>query len=140
MVRELERSLGISQRQAERIIADDLGEPIVVAAKAMQMPTDVLHRILLLMNPRVGQSIDRVYELVDLYRETSVDAARRLIAIVRDADRPPAARPQHEPLLWQAAAENARQALAQISHRAFSRRTASAVEPAPHNGARRGGD
>ena len=47
------------------------------------MPADVLQRMLLFMNPRVGQSVDRVYELAALYSEISVEAARRLIAILR---------------------------------------------------------
>ena len=50
------------------------------------MPADVLQRILLFMNPRVGQSVDRVYELAALYNEISVEAARRLVAILRAAD------------------------------------------------------
>ena len=86
LVRELERALGISHRQSRRIIEDDLGEPIVVAAKAMSMPADVLQRILLFMNPRVGQSVDRVYELSALYSEISTEAAQRLVTILRAAD------------------------------------------------------
>ena len=35
VVRELERALGVSHRQARRIVEDELGEPIVVAAKAI---------------------------------------------------------------------------------------------------------
>ena len=87
VVRDFERTLGISRKQARRIINDDLGEPIVVAAKAMMLPADVLQRMLLFVNPRVGQSVDRVYELAALYGEITVDAARRLLAILRDADR-----------------------------------------------------
>ncbi len=49
----------------------------MVAAKAMDLPADVLQRLLLFMNPWVGQSVDRVYELAELYGEISVDAARR---------------------------------------------------------------
>src|SRR5207248_6641095 len=60
---ELERALGVSRAQARRIIDDEQGEPIVVAAKAMGMPADVLQRVLLFANPRVGHSVDRVYEL-----------------------------------------------------------------------------
>ena len=59
----------------------------MVAAKAMNLPADVLQRMLLFMNPKVGQSVDRVYELAELYSEISVDAARRLIAIWRAAER-----------------------------------------------------
>jgi hypothetical protein len=86
VMRELERSLGISSQQSRRIVDDELGEPMIVAAKAMNIPGDILQRIVLFMNPRVGQSVDRVYELSALYREISVDAARRLVAILRAAE------------------------------------------------------
>lgn len=86
LMRELERALGISHRQSRRIVDDELGEPIIVAGKAMSLPADVLQRILLFMNPRVGQSVDRVYELSALYNEISVGAARRLVSILRAAE------------------------------------------------------
>jgi hypothetical protein len=96
VMRELERSLGISLQQSRRIVDDELGEPIVAAAKAMALPADVLQRIVLFMNPRVGQSVDRVYELSMLYNEISVDAARRLVAIMRAAEAAPDERKPHE--------------------------------------------
>lgn len=86
VVHELERALTISARQARRIVVDELGEPIVVAAKALRLPADVLQRMLLFLNPRVGRSVDRVYKLASLYGEITVDAALRLLAIWRDAD------------------------------------------------------
>jgi hypothetical protein len=67
------------------------------------------------MNPRVGQSVDRVYELAELYGEITVDAARRMVAIWRDADRAPRTQPQHESVAWRTAAENARRALSEVS-------------------------
>jgi hypothetical protein len=85
VARELERTLGISRAQAHRALNDELGEPIVVAGKAMNLPGEVMHRMLLFATPRVGRSIDRVHELVELYAEIGVDAARRLIAIWRAA-------------------------------------------------------
>lgn len=97
VMRELERSLGISLQQSRRIVDDELGEPIVAAAKAMALPADVLQRIVLFMNPRVGQSVDRVYELSTLYNEISVDAARRLVAIMRAAEAEPTERKPREP-------------------------------------------
>jgi hypothetical protein len=84
--RELERALGVSQGQARRMINDEQGEPIVVAAKAMNLPADVVQRLLLFINPVIGQSVDRVYQLATLYGEITVDAARRMAAILRDAD------------------------------------------------------
>jgi hypothetical protein len=123
--RELEAALGISSRQARRMIEDELGEPIVVAAKAMNLPADVLQRIILFMNPRVGQSVDRVYELAALYNEISAEAANRMVAILRAADPAAGGKPQHERLTWRAAAESARRALSEISRAPTSARDAS---------------
>jgi hypothetical protein len=99
------------------MINDDLGEPIVVAAKALLLPADVLQRMLLFMNPRVGKSVDRIYDLAALYGEITVDAARRLIAILRDADRAVHAPVRHQSTPWRTAADNARRALSEISRR-----------------------
>ena len=129
VVRELERALDISRRTALRIVEDDSGEPVVAAAKAMELPADVLQRILLFMNPRVGQSVDRVYELAGLYAEITVDAARRLIGIWRDAD-PPEVRTAKHAALWQDAVEQARTALSDITRRVPTpRRDSPAVRP-----------
>jgi hypothetical protein len=117
VLRELERTLGLARTQARRIVDDELGEPIVVAAKAMEVPADVLQRMLLFINPRVGQSVARVYELAELYSEVSVDAARRLVAIWRDADVAESKPAHHEPVTWRTAAENARRALSEVSRR-----------------------
>jgi hypothetical protein len=117
VVRDFERTLGISRRQARRVINDDLGEPIVVAAKAMTLPADVLQRMLLFMNPRVGQSVDRVYDLSALFTEITVDAARRLVAILRDADPAEPTPVQHETTPWRTAADHARRALSEVSRR-----------------------
>jgi hypothetical protein len=114
-VHELETALGISNRQARRMVEDELGEPIVVAAKAMNLPADVLQRIILFMNPSVGQSVDRVYELANLYNEISALAAGRLVAILRDADPAVSPKPQPERMTWRTAAESARRALSEIS-------------------------
>jgi hypothetical protein len=114
--------LGVSRAQARRIVDDELGEPIVVAAKAINLAADVLQRMLLFMNPRVGQSVNRVYELAELYSEISVDAARRMVAIWRDADEAES-RPaqhdtaQHDTVAWRMVAENARRALSEVTRR-----------------------
>jgi hypothetical protein len=117
VAREFERTLGVSHRQARRIINDDFGEPIVVAAKALLLPADVLQRMLLFVNPRVGQSVDRVYDLAALHGEITVDAARRLVAILRNADRTAPTPVRHESTPWRTAADNARRALSEISRR-----------------------
>jgi hypothetical protein len=117
MVRELERMFDISRALARRMIEDESGEPIVVAAKAMELPSDLLQRMLLFINPRIGQSVDRVFELAALYGEISTVAARRLLALWRDADTEDRRPIQHEPVAWRTAAENARRALAEVPHR-----------------------
>ena len=128
VMRELERALGVSYAQARRIVNDELGDPIVAAAKAMNLPADVLERVILFLNPVIGQSVARVYELSTLYSEISGDAARRLIAILRDAD--PAlqktGRPDGQP--WQHAADSARRVLSEISQLRAPHRGTSLVQ------------
>jgi hypothetical protein len=79
--RELERIFAISRAQARRLYEDELGEPIVVAAVALGMPTTMLQRILLCLNPTISQSVQRVYELALLHQEVEPAAALRLVAI-----------------------------------------------------------
>jgi hypothetical protein len=73
--------------------------------------------MLLFVNPHIGQSIDRVYELAELYGEITVDAARRMIALLRDADPAEYRPPRYESPAWRNAAENARRALSEIARR-----------------------
>jgi hypothetical protein len=79
--RELARSLRVSREQAQRIARDELGEPIVVAAKALEIPRDLLHRILLFVNTAVGHSVERVHALAELYDELRPQAAQDLVAV-----------------------------------------------------------
>ncbi len=92
-IRELERALGIAQRLAEAIVNDRSGEPLVVAAKALAVPIDVLQRILLFVNPAIGHSVRRVYALTALFDRMSLDAALRLVAAWRGADAAAPVRP-----------------------------------------------
>src|SRR5262245_66504248 len=50
LTRELERLSGVSQSQARRIINDELGEPIVITAKAINLPKARLQRLLLVLS------------------------------------------------------------------------------------------
>jgi hypothetical protein len=84
--REVEFAFGLSSRLARRIVDDELGEPIVVIAKALRAPRAVLERILLFVNPRIGQSVRRVYELATRYDEISTQAALHLVEIWQAAD------------------------------------------------------
>jgi len=86
--REFERLLAMPKSLCERILNDRSGEPMVVAAKAAGMPIAVLQRILLLVNPAVSHSVQRVYDLTDLYHELDRGAARKLLALWRVEAKP----------------------------------------------------
>lgn len=79
-IRTLERALQLPRETAERIVNDTGGEPMVVAARALGMPLAVLQRILMFLNPAIGHSVRRVYDLSDLYEQVTPSAARRLTA------------------------------------------------------------
>jgi hypothetical protein len=79
-VQVLAQALRISREQARRVAGDEFGEPIVVAAKALVIPRDLLYRILLFVNTAVGHSVERVHALAALYDEMTTQAAHDLVA------------------------------------------------------------
>jgi hypothetical protein len=85
LIREFERTLDLPRSLCERIVNDPLGEPIVVAAVAARIPIAVVQRILLLINPSVSHSVERVFDLTNLYYELDRRAADRLMSLWRDA-------------------------------------------------------
>jgi uncharacterized protein (DUF2336 family) len=127
----LAHSLHIPRAQARRIVNDDLGEPIVTAAKALTMPRDVVYRRLLFVNPTVGHSVERVHALAVLYDEMPLQAAEHMVAIWQALHKEERAVPRHQPLLWNDEARvRARTATATVrrapsTQRANERRDAS---------------
>lgn len=105
--RLLERALGIGHEIAARIVRDHSGEPIVIAAKALGMKAAMLQRILLFLNPVVGQSVERVYDLALLFDELTLGGAARMLDIWRQGSsiRP---RKPYAPALWDDEPRNAR--------------------------------
>jgi uncharacterized protein (DUF2336 family) len=81
--RVLERALGISRDLAVRITRDPFGEPLVVAGKALGMSAGMLQRILLCLNPVIGQSVERVFELSALFEDLNAAAVHRMLTIWR---------------------------------------------------------
>jgi hypothetical protein len=77
----LAQALRISHEQARRIANDELGEPILVAAKALRLRRDVLYRILMFVNPAVGHSVERVHTLATFYDELAVRSAEGMLSI-----------------------------------------------------------
>jgi hypothetical protein len=86
--REFERLVDIPKSLCERILNDPSGEPVVVAAKATGIPVAILQRILLLVSPAVSHSVQRVYDLTELYHGLHDGAARNLLAHWRTRAKP----------------------------------------------------
>jgi hypothetical protein len=77
--REFERLIDVPRSLYERILNDPSGEPMVVAAKAAGIPIAILQRILLLVDPAVSHSVERVYDLTELYHDLGGRTARDLL-------------------------------------------------------------
>jgi uncharacterized protein (DUF2336 family) len=94
----LERSLDVSGAHACRIVADPSGEPLLVAAKALAMPPVVLQRVLLFLNPTIGESVQRVFDLAALYERLSTQSAAKIVASLRGVDPVRPRRAVHQPV------------------------------------------
>ena len=112
--RILARALNISLGLAERISFDNSGEAVIVAAKVLGMKTDVLQRILLFLNPVVGQSVPRIFELCHLYGEMSSAAAEHMLTIWQAKPVRPHA--DHETVYWDDERRGARSSGAETAH------------------------
>jgi hypothetical protein len=87
--RELQHALGVSHQASLRIAEDDSGEPILVVARALEMSSAVLLRILLFINPFIGESVERVFSLFRLYQRVTPEAAAYLLNDWRPAQKRP---------------------------------------------------
>jgi hypothetical protein len=82
--RELQLALLLPRETALRIAHDPSGEPLVVVALAVAMPVVVLQRVLLFLNPAIGESVERVFALSRLYEQLSARAAMPIVASWRN--------------------------------------------------------
>lgn len=121
---EVTGALKLAPAMAQRIVDDITGEPLLVIARVLRMPAAVLQRVLLFLNPRVGHSVQRVYELAALYDEISGPAAHHLLWIWREAQTPAQTQALaslqptlHDTVLWNDTATSARQAATPQSHK-----------------------
>jgi hypothetical protein len=85
--RELQQSFGLSSRIAGEIVHDDGGEPLLVIARASGMEAEVLLRILLLLNPAIGESVERVFSLYRLYQHIGLGAVTPIMTGWREESR-----------------------------------------------------
>lgn len=92
--RLLEHSLDVPPPIAERIVSDPSGEPVLVLLRALAAPIETVTRILLLLNPDIGQSVQRVYALTKLYETIAEPVAQYLAQAWRTQ---PRRRAQHQP-------------------------------------------
>jgi len=97
---QLVRVLHIPREQAQRIVLDDSGEPIIVVAKALGIARGALYRVLMFLNPAVGHSVERVHALAALYDELTAPAAEGMVAIWQALPRRERAATKHRPLTW----------------------------------------
>ncbi len=75
----LQQTLALSRSLAARIVQDDSGELLVVCLRSIAMPPNVHLRVLLFLNPVIGQSVDQVYELGKLFEITAESAAAQIV-------------------------------------------------------------
>jgi hypothetical protein len=123
-IRLIEGALSLSGQQAERLVGDPSGEPLLVAAKALAMPSVALQRILMFIDPAIGESVQRVFDLAGLYERISLDAAHKIIDSMRGREPVRTRKGAHRPMYYDDEAARGR--------RGTSRRLGSATEtPAP---------
>jgi hypothetical protein len=96
----LAQVLRIPPDQARRIARDQLGEPVVVAGKALGMAREALYRVLMFINPAVGHSVERVHSLAALHDEMTAAAAEAMVAIWRALPGNERIRAKHQKLAW----------------------------------------
>lgn len=92
-------TLGISQPLALRVAQDVSGEPLIVALRTLAIPTDILQRVILFLNPEIGHSVQRVYDLVQLHDDIEPETARRVLTIWRNASAA-IVTPRHQPYTY----------------------------------------
>jgi hypothetical protein len=126
----LAQALQISWAQADRLADDELGEPIVTAAKALNIRREVLYRILLFANVAIGHSVERVHALASLFDELTVPEAEHMVAIWQAL--PNTARPveRHQPLFWDDDARSRARAAKPADRHAPAAQPPAAPQPA----------
>ncbi|HEX8810265.1 MAG TPA: hypothetical protein VF760_14860 [Xanthobacteraceae bacterium] len=112
----LAQALHISRPQARRVADDDLGEPIVTAAKALNMRRGELYRILLLVN--VGRSMARVQALSELHHELPSQSAEHMVAIWQSLPHVERPAERHRPMLWNDDSTTRPRTITAIAHHA----------------------
>jgi hypothetical protein len=125
-VHGLEAYLNIPRAKAEQIVRDETGEPLVVAARAFAFSSDVLLRILLFLNPVIGHSVERVFDLVDLHEKLSAEAALHIVSSWQAEHSREKRTARYQPVLWDDERGGARRTPSDSSRRALEPRAPAA--------------
>lgn len=109
------RAFGLDSDTARRIAEDESGEPLIVAARALDIGREATARVLLFAHQSVGTSVERIYGLTALYDVLPRAAALTIVRSWQATEgiSAPAQRPaKHQPVLAQDASDRvgARQA------------------------------
>jgi hypothetical protein len=125
-IRILQSALMVPRPVAEKIAGDNGGEPLIIAAKALGMERAALERILLVLNPAIAHSVERVYELSALFDELGTHAAESMVALWRG--QMPTRRAAHQPALWNDEQRSARAAATPSRYQSHRRSDAVAAQ------------
>ena len=60
----------------------------------------VLQRVLMFLDPAIGESVQRVFDLAALYERMSADAAHKIVDSLRGREPVRARRPAHRPMYY----------------------------------------
>jgi hypothetical protein len=96
----IEGALSLSHAQAVRIVQDQSGEALLVAAKALAMPSVALQRVIMFIDPAIGESTARFFDLAGFYEYVSADAAHKIIESIRGREPVRARKPSHRPMYY----------------------------------------
>jgi hypothetical protein len=88
------------------------------------MPSIVLQRVLMFIDPAIGESVQRVFELAALYERIHAQAALRIIGSLRGDEIVRPRRPAHRPMYYDDEATRGRRG-------SVTRRPAAAEPQAP---------
>lgn len=109
---ELGESLILPSRVVAQVVNDPGGEPLACAMKALDMPSPVFQRVLLFLNPTLGESVNSVYRLSRLYDRLSERAALIMLAAWRGSTMA-VTRAKYRPALYDDERHRARASTAQ---------------------------
>jgi Uncharacterised protein conserved in bacteria (DUF2336) len=75
----LANALAVRPEQSAVLVDDAYGEPLALALAALRVPPHVAVRLFLFIDPRIGQSVERVRSLVRIVRHMPPHLCRRLL-------------------------------------------------------------